>query len=928
MLYSKSIATAIYTLSQRTLWGHDQAEVYVPTLGRKLTLPMDDLLPLDEAPAPPLPALIASAAAARIRAAISEGALLAPLTANVIPLPHQLAALRRAMATEHPRLLLADEVGLGKTIEAGLIMRELKLRGLVRRTLVVAPTGLTGQWRDELQTHFGEQFQLLTPADFPSLRRQAGDENLWRRFPRVICPLDAVKPIEGRRGWTQEQVARYNTERLDDLISAGWDLVVFDEAHRLAGSSELVARYQLARALADAVPYVLLLSATPHSGKTDAFRRLLGLLDARSFPEAAEVSRARVAPFVVRTPKREAVDATGAPLFRPRQTRLLSVAWGPRYTLQRSLYDAVSDYVREGYNAARRDRRLAVGFLLVLMQRLVSSSTRAIREALERRLDVLRADSAASLQTDLGQLAEIWDELDGESRLDHVLSQIQALRGERQEVETLLSLARRCEAAGADARADALLEQIYQLQQERNNPQLKILIFTEFTATQAMLHDILTARGFRVALLNGAMPRQERETAQRAFAQKAQVLISTDAGGEGLNLQFCSVVVNYDLPWNPMRIEQRIGRVDRIGQTQPVQAINLVLADSVEGRVQDVLQLKLATILDEFGVDKSADVLDSAASEQSVERLFLEALLNPNALEQQVDRFLDEVRDQARGVNEARAIYTVSDPDARRADQELARETADHPLPLWLERLTLAAVEAGGGSVRPRLGGYDLHWGDGTTWEAVSFNRRHADATGTRLLTLEEPRIRALLEHRESWPVGIPLPTLRISGMPAGITGVWGLFEIVVLGSDRDLAASTLPLFLHHDGRLLDPTARWLWEHLLRPSTVMNAGEPLRHAAAADAASRLHAAAEQRGGSVYSQLVERLRGQIVAERARGSEAFAARRAALARIGLPSVRKARLVELDAEERGWREELARREQMQPALRPLLLVAVEGM
>lgn len=926
--YSQSLRAIVGVLARSELWGYAQAEVYAPTLGRVLTLPAADLLPLDEAPPQQLPTIIAALAAARIRAALSEGALLAPLTANVIPLPHQLAALRRAVAAEHSRLLLADEVGLGKTVEAGLIMRELKLRGLVRRTLVVAPTGLTGQWRDELHTHFGEAFQLLSPTDFPALRRQGGDDNLWRRFPQVICPLDAVKPIEGRRGWSQEQVARYNAERIDNLVSAGWDLVIFDEAHRLAGSSETVARYQLARALADAVPYLLLLSATPHSGKTDAFRRLLGLLDARAFPEAAEVSRERVAPFVVRTPKREAVSAAGAPLFRPRQTRLLPITWGPRHTLQRSLYDAVSDYVREGYNAARRGRRIAVGFLLVLMQRLVSSSTRAIREALERRLDVLRSDGAVALQTDLAQLADIWDELDGESRLDSVLTQIQALRGERQEVETLLSLARRCEAAAIDARADALLEQIYQLQQERNNPQLKLLIFTEFTATQAMLHDLLRARGFCVALLNGKMPRQEREAAQRAFAQEAQVLISTDAGGEGLNLQFCSVVVNYDLPWNPMRIEQRIGRVDRIGQTQPVQAINLILADSVEGRVQDVLQLKLATILDEFGVDKSADVLDSAASEQSVERLFLEALLNPGALEQQVDRFLDDVREQARGVNEARSMYEVESLDVLRAEQDLARATANHPLPLWLERLTLAAVEAGGGAIKPRLGGYDLIWADGVTWEAVTFDRRHADATGARLLTLEEPRLRAFLEHRQSLPTGALIPALRVGGMPAGITGIWGLFEVVVQGRDRDLAAATLPLFLNHDGRLLDPTARWLWEHLLLPSTTVSTGEPLRQAAAGDSVARLRAAAEQRGGALYTGLVERLRGQLVAERARGEEAFASRRAAITRIGLPNVRKARLAELDVEERAWRDELAQREQLQPGLRMLLVAAVEGM
>lgn len=926
MKYAYSHVAGIVTILAKTnLWGHAQAEVYAPALGRVLRLPLDDLLPLADAPPPSLAHVLLWVAAARIRAALAEGALLAPLTARVIPLPHQLAALRRALAMGQPRLLLADEVGLGKTIEAGLIMRELKLRGMVRRTLVVAPTGLTAQWCAELRSHFAEPFHVLSPADFPVLRRQDGDANIWRRFTQVICPLDAVKPLDARRGWSREQVARYNAERLDDLVAAGWDLVIFDEAHRLAGSSEQVARYQLARALAEVTPFLLLLSATPHSGKTDAFRRLLSLLDPQAFAAAVEMSRERVAPFVVRTSKREAVDAAGAPLFRPRQTRILSVAWGSQHTLQRSLYDAVSEYVRAGYNAARRDRRLAIGFLLVLMQRLVSSSTRAIREALERRLAVLQAAGRTLLQQDMAHLAELWDELDGEGRIEHVLDQVHALRGERQEVEQLLSLARRCEAAGPDARADALVAQIFQLQQERNNPQLKFLVFTEFTATQAMLYDLLVARGFVVAMLNGAMAPPEREAAQHAFAHEAQILISTDAGGEGLNLQFCSIVINYDLPWNPMRIEQRIGRVDRIGQSHPVHAINLVLADSVEGRVQEVLQAKLITILEEFGIDKSADVLDSAASEAAFERLFLETLLDPTDVEQQVDRYLGDLHQQAKSLHEAQTIYTSSDETARQASYDLASAIEAHPIPYWLERLTLAAIEAEGGSVLPRLGGYDLRWRDGTLWEQVTFDRRQADATGLRLLSLEEPRLRMLLQQRGYWVAGAPLPCLRVGGIPAGIAGVWALFAVSVCGAEGELATAYIPLFLHEDGRLLDPTARWLWDHLLRSSTTIQAAPVLRGAIAHDRTATLIAAAEQRGEAMYQSLVTQLQSALAAERLRGDEAFAARRAALERIGLPTVRRARLAELAAEEQHWRSTLDERANIHPKLCSLLFVGI---
>ena len=196
--------------------------------------------------------------------------LLAPLEAGVIPLPHQLYALTRAMSGDRIRYLLADEVGLGKTIEAGLIFRELKLRGLVKRVLVVAPKGLVPQWVQEMQTHFGEEFQLLTPGEFSLWRNLTGSENVWRQFDQVVCPVDSIKPVERRRGWSREKLEAHNQERLGDLIDAGWDLIICDEAHRLGGSTEQVARYRLGKALAEAAPYLLLLSATPHQGKTDS----------------------------------------------------------------------------------------------------------------------------------------------------------------------------------------------------------------------------------------------------------------------------------------------------------------------------------------------------------------------------------------------------------------------------------------------------------------------------------------------------------------------------------------------------------------------------------------------------------------------------------------------------------------------------------
>ena len=262
----------------------------------------------------------------------------------------------------------------------------------------------------------------------------------------------------------------------------------------------------------------------------------------------------------------------GTPLFPER------VAETVPYKLSDSearLYKEVTDYVREGYNQAMREKKNYIGFLMILMQRLVTSSTRAIATTLEKRLAILEGDEAVTALREPPPDME-WNELDGQEQLELLLdARLQALRNEHGEVGVLLELARRCMAGAPDAKAEALLDWMYRLQQEESDPTLKFLIFTEFVPTQVMLRDFLTARGFSVTCLNGSMDMEERRRVQQEFAGDARVLVSTDAGGEGLNLQFCHVVANYDLPWNPMRIEQRIGRVDRIGQKKIVRALNL-----------------------------------------------------------------------------------------------------------------------------------------------------------------------------------------------------------------------------------------------------------------------------------------------------------------------------------------------------------------
>jgi hypothetical protein len=240
--------------------------------------------------------------------------------------------------------------------------------------------GLVRQWQAEMRLHFGEKLQFIDPAELAAFRQwrvntNSDEENLWRLHDQVICSLDSVKPMEGRKGWSLEQLNNYNRERFEDLISASWDLVIIDESHRMGGSTDQVARYKLGAALAEASPYLLLLSATPHQGKTDQFLRLMQLINRESFPDEGSVSRDRVRPFVIRTEKRNSIDAEGQPLFKPRFTRLQPVAWQDRHGAQQRLYEAVTDYVRHGYNQALAAKQRHIGFLMILMQRLVTSST-------------------------------------------------------------------------------------------------------------------------------------------------------------------------------------------------------------------------------------------------------------------------------------------------------------------------------------------------------------------------------------------------------------------------------------------------------------------------------------------------------------------------------------------------------------------------
>ena len=573
----------------------------------------------------------------------TAGGFLSSLASGIIPLPHQLHVLNRSMETNNIRYILADEVGLGKTIEAGMIIRELKSRGLVSRILVVCPTGLVTQWASEMQEKFHEKFQVILPSDYDTIRRLTDNDDVYGQFDQVISPMDSIKPIEKHAGWSEEKIEKYNEERIYSIINSGWDLIIIDEAHRVAGSSGEVARYKLGNLLAQASPYLLLLSATPHNGKTEPFLRLIRLLDADAFPNAKSIVREQVAPFLIRTEKREAIDNNGNLLFKNRITHLVTISWDERNNLQRELYEMVSSYVAKTYNKALRNRKknMCLIFLLIIMQRMVTSSTAAIRQSLERRLNVLLEQ-----RTCVGNLREEdLDELNIEDGVEDALEAISLdMELEIEELKQIISLAKQAQFQNQDAKVEPLLNEIDAILSEDRTQ--KVIIFTEFVATQTYLQELLVNRGYTVTILNGGMSIDERNAAMQEFKTSTSIFISTDAGGEGLNLQFANIIINYDLPWNPMKIEQRCGRVDRIGQQRDVHIYNFIVGETVENRVREVLEEKLSVILKEMGVDKYSDVLDSEVAECDFTDVYMRSIGHASQVEKNLYPVEAEMKQQ------------------------------------------------------------------------------------------------------------------------------------------------------------------------------------------------------------------------------------------------------------------------------------------
>ncbi|MEW6186753.1 MAG: helicase-related protein [Thermodesulfobacteriota bacterium] len=558
---------------------------------------------------------------------------------RVDPLPHQLAAVYDyLLKPARVRFLLADDAGAGKTIMAGLLIRELKLRGLADRILIVSPANLAFQWQRELKEKFDEKFLVIKGND---IRDQFG-VNQWMEQNQVITSLDLAK---------REDI-------LPGLRQVHWDMVIIDEAHRMSWSppSGKTARYALGELLRDSSDHYLLLTATPHKGNPENFSRFLQLLDLDAYADVRSIQEAmerRSAPFYLRRIKEAMVYF---PEHQPDGTWIAKKIFTRRipHTVDFSLdgdefelYRDVTRFVkRQSANAAAQGedpRARAVGFLMSLYQRRLASSTYALRHSLQNRArrleeglkqahELLR--QSPPVLPDPEELEEM-EEVERE-RLERVLEAItltgnaDQIEEEIKELRLLAEQARVVEETGQEAKLTRLKELLHQEGFFDHSDQ-RLLIFTEFKDTLEYLVDCFKKWGFQVGFIHGSMKSGSREeSGTRLFVEQQfkegviQVLVATEAAGEGINLQCCHILFNYDIPWNPNRLEQRMGRIHRYGQKKDCLIFNFVATNTIEGRILQRLQEKLQEIRDALDDDSVFNVVGEVLPAAHVERVLRE----------------------------------------------------------------------------------------------------------------------------------------------------------------------------------------------------------------------------------------------------------------------------------------------------------------
>ncbi len=667
-----------------------------------------------------------AAEAYRIHLAHLFDPVLAVHTSLIEPLPHQITAVYGDMLPRQPlRFLLADDPGAGKTIMAGLLIKELIVRGDVQRCLICAPGGLAAQWQDELWFKFQMHFQVMSREMVLS----SVSGNPFIEKDQLIVRLD--------------QIAR-NEDLQEKLRQTEWDLIIIDEAHKMSAhfwGQELkeTQRYKLGKLLRDISRHFLLMTATPHNGKEEDFQLFMALLDADRFEGRFRdgVHRADTSDLMRRMAKEELMYFDGRPLFPERRAYTVGYRLSPP---EADLYADVTEYVRQEFNRAERlgddKRKGTVGFALTILQRRLASSPEAIYQSLQRRRKRLekRQSEVEKLQQQMEAMEMGEDTYDEEDFFDfedapaEEMEALEALISDsataaltivelEAEIETLKELERKAykvRQSGTDKKWEEMASIIQDDERmvDGSGQRRKLVIFTEHRDTLTYLRERITTlfgRDEMIVTIDGSTPRDVRRAVEDQFRNDPDVyfLLATDAAGEGINLQRAHLMINYDLPWNPNRLEQRFGRIHRIGQTEVCHLWNLVAAETREGYVYQRL-LKKLEIEGEALEGKVFDVLGALFEQAPLRQLLIDAIRygdQPEVrarLEEAVDNAVD--REHVRELIEARslAMDTMDMTQISSIREEMERYAARRLQPFYIKAFFMQAFEMLGGSLNER----------------------------------------------------------------------------------------------------------------------------------------------------------------------------------------------------------------------------------
>ncbi|CAB3288017.1 Type III restriction endonuclease, res subunit [Methanocaldococcus lauensis] len=623
--------------------------------------------------------------------------ILAVSVSKISPLPFQIDAVYNyILKNPQIRFLLADDPGAGKTIMAGLVIKELKLRGLAERILIVVPGNLIEQWRRELKEKFQEEFVVVN--------RNAVKNNMdiWRREKQLIASIDFLK---------QEDIRKV-------LETVSWDLVIVDEAHKLAAYKfgnkvQRTKRYKVGNILSQNSTHLLFLTATPHKGDQENFRLLLDLLVPGLFTDKEvllEAIRNNENPIFLRRMKEDLVDLDGKKIFKPRISKTIS------FNLtndEMELYNELSKYIRDRYTMLQGNRRNII-FPLIILQRRFASSLYALLKSLKRRKSKLQeflknGKFEEYTQITIDDLLELEDEEEKERwkrELEMETIPISIKREQiEEEIKTIDRLIEMTEDLIKSKEETKLkkLKEILEIIKKEHGENEKVLIFTEFKDTLEYLVKTLEDWGYKVTYIHGEMSMDERIKREKEFKDTAQVMVATEAAGEGINLQFCHLLINYDIPWNPNRLEQRIGRVHRYGQKYPVYIFNFVAKNTREGIVLERVLKKLEEIRKALG-DKVFDVIGELFNGENLYKALTEIATmskDPESvLQEEINLETEEIREKAKIILEE--SLATKHIDLSKIRKLLEEAEANKLSPEYLEIFFIKAMKYLGAKVREK----------------------------------------------------------------------------------------------------------------------------------------------------------------------------------------------------------------------------------